>query len=79
MEVGARNAEQMRKFEARSVRPRAARETRPEVNGWRYPSVWARVPALHAAVQTTTPSGAPRGFVVVSQSAGTQPVFLHHV
>lgn len=44
-----------------------------EVNGWRYPSVWARVPALHAAVQTTTPSGAPRGFVVVSKSSKAQP------
>jgi hypothetical protein len=36
-----------------------------EVNSWRYPSAWARVSQLHASIQTTTPSGQPRGFLVV--------------
>jgi hypothetical protein len=39
-----------------------------EVNTWRYPSVWARVPELHASVQTTTMSGQPRGFLVVRRA-----------
>jgi hypothetical protein len=50
-----------------------------EVNTWRYPSAWARIPALHASVQTTTMSGSPRGFLVVRRADGAQATNMNFV
>jgi hypothetical protein len=50
------------------VHRRSDRALLLEVNTWRYPSTWARIPALHASVQTTTMSGQPRGFLVVRRA-----------
>jgi hypothetical protein len=47
-----------------------------EVNTWKYPSAWARVPRLHASIQSATPSGQPRGFLVVHSDRESNPMQL---